>query len=118
MPVLVRYRVRDISALFREPAAMALPVLLPLREKKSSCPAIRPQANGALGGMIPHLVKRPVGRPSPEVKADAVTSATGRTRPGGRHGGQLRCTRSFQRVTSAAGGRAQAPEDMLLENVG
>jgi hypothetical protein len=68
LPVLERYRDRDIPKYFRSDSAFALPKLLRLLEKEGFRYAIRRKANPVLERKIAHLLKRPVGRPSHKPK--------------------------------------------------
>jgi hypothetical protein len=53
---------------FRADAAFATPELMKLLEDEGHRYAIRLKANAALDRHIPHLMKRPVGRPSKQPK--------------------------------------------------
>jgi hypothetical protein len=64
LPVIERYRDRDIPKYFRGDSAFALPKLLHLLEKEGFRYAIRLKANPVLERKIAPLLKRPVGRPS------------------------------------------------------
>src|SRR6516225_5463269 len=68
LPVIERYRDRDIPKYFRGDSAFALPKLLRLLEKEGLRYAIRLKANPVLERKIAHLLKRPVGRPSHKPK--------------------------------------------------
>jgi hypothetical protein len=68
LPVLERYRDRDIPKYFRGDSAFALPKLLRLLEKEGFRYAIRLKANPVLGRKIAHLLKRPVGQQSHKPK--------------------------------------------------
>jgi hypothetical protein len=68
LPVIERYRDRDIPKYFRGDSAFALPKLLRLLEKEGFRYAIRLKANPVLERKIAHLLKRPVGRPSHKPK--------------------------------------------------
>src|SRR5262249_7446923 len=68
MPVIERYRDRDIPKYFRGDSAFSLPKLLPLLEKEGFRYAIRLKANPVLERKIAHLLRRPVGRPSRKPK--------------------------------------------------
>jgi Transposase DDE domain group 1 len=68
LPVIERYRDRDIPKYFRGDSAFALPKLLRLLEKEGFRYAIRLKANPVLERKIAHLLKRPVGRPSRKPK--------------------------------------------------
>jgi len=68
LPVIERYRDRDLPKYFRGDSAFALPKLLRLLEKEGFRYAIRLKANPVLQRKIAHLLKRPVGRPSHKPK--------------------------------------------------
>src|SRR5215471_735022 len=68
LPVIERYRDREIPKYFRGDSAFALPKLLRLLEKEGFHYAIRLKANSVLERKIAHLLKRPVGRPSHKPK--------------------------------------------------
>jgi hypothetical protein len=68
LPVIERYRDRDIPKYFRGDSAFALPKLLCLLEKEGFRYAIRLKANPVLERKIAHLLKRPVGRPTHKPK--------------------------------------------------
>jgi hypothetical protein len=68
LPVIERYRDRDIPKYFRGDSAFALPKLLRLLEMEGFRYAIRLKANAVLERKIAHLLKRPVGRPSHKPK--------------------------------------------------
>ena len=68
LPVIERYRDRDIPKYFRGDSAFALPKLLRLLENEGFRYAIRLKANPVLERKIAHLLKRPVGRPSHKPK--------------------------------------------------
>jgi hypothetical protein len=68
LPVIARYRGRDIPMYFCGDSAFALPKLLRLLEKEGFRYAIRLKANAVLERKIAHLLKRPVGRPSRQPK--------------------------------------------------
>src|ERR671936_2736562 len=68
LPVIERYRDRDIPKYFRGDSAFALPKLLRLLAKEGFRYAIRLKANAVLERAIAHLLKRPVGRPSRKPK--------------------------------------------------
>jgi len=68
LPVIERYRDRDIPKYFRGESAFALPKLLHLLEKEGFRYAIRLKTNPVLERKIAHLLKRPVGRPSRKPK--------------------------------------------------
>jgi Transposase DDE domain group 1 len=68
LPVIARYRDRDIPKFFRGDSAFALPKLLRLLEKEGFRYAIRLKANAVLERKIAHLLTRPVGRPSRKPK--------------------------------------------------
>jgi hypothetical protein len=68
LPVIDRYRGRDIPKFFRGDAAFAGPKLLRLLESEGFRYAIRIKANAVLERKIARLLKRPVGRPSHKPK--------------------------------------------------
>src|SRR5262245_40856053 len=68
LPVLARYRDRDLPKFFRGDAAFAGPKLLRLLEREAFWYAIRIKANAVLERKIAPLLKRPVGRPSHKPK--------------------------------------------------
>jgi hypothetical protein len=68
LPVIERYRDRDLPKYFRGDSAFALPKLLRLLEKEGFRYAIRLKANPVLERKIAHFLKRPVGRPSHQPK--------------------------------------------------
>jgi hypothetical protein len=68
LPVIERYRGRDIPKYFRGDSAFALPKLLRLLEKEGFRYAIRLKANAVLERNVAHLLTRPVGRPSRKPK--------------------------------------------------
>src|SRR5262245_57507131 len=68
LPVIDRYRGRDIPKFFRGDSAFALPKLLRLLEKEGFRYAIRIKANPVLERKIARLLRRPVGRPSRKPK--------------------------------------------------
>jgi hypothetical protein len=68
LPVIARYRDRDIPKYFRGDSAFALPKLLRLLEREGFRYTIRLKANAVLERKIAHLLKRPVGRPSRKPK--------------------------------------------------
>src|SRR5262249_39080610 len=68
LPVIERYRDRDIPKFFRGDAAFAGPKLLRLLEKEGFRYAIRIKAHAGLEPQIAHLPQRPVGRPSGKPK--------------------------------------------------
>jgi Transposase DDE domain group 1 len=68
LPVIERYRDRDIPKYFRGDSAFALPKLLRLLELEGFHYAIRIKANAVLERKIAPLLKRPVGRPSRKPK--------------------------------------------------
>jgi Transposase DDE domain group 1 len=68
LPVIARYRGRDIPKYFRGDSAFALPKLLRLLEGEGFRYAIRIKANAVLERKIAHLLTRPVGRPSRKPK--------------------------------------------------
>ena len=68
LPVIARYRDRDIPKFFRGDAAFAGPKLLRLLEQEGFRYAIRIKSNAVLERKIAHLLRRPVGRPSHKPK--------------------------------------------------
>ena len=68
LPVIERYRDRDIPKYFRGDSAFALPKLLCLLEKEGFRYAIRLKVNPVLERKIALLLKRPVGRPAHKPK--------------------------------------------------
>jgi Transposase DDE domain group 1 len=68
LPVIERYRHRDIPKYFRGDAAFADPVLYGALEEAGYRYVIRLKANAVLEREIEHLLKRPVGRPSRKPK--------------------------------------------------
>ncbi len=68
LPVVERYRHRDIPKLSRGDAAFANPAFMTLLETESYHYAIRIVANAVLEREIEHLLTRPVGRPSHKSK--------------------------------------------------
>ena len=68
LPVIERYRDRDIPKYFRGDSAFALPRLLRLLEREGFRYAIRLKANPVLERKVAHLLKRPMGRPSHKPK--------------------------------------------------
>src|SRR6516165_5762407 len=68
LPVIERYRDRDIPKFFRGDSAFALPKLLRLLENEGFRYAIRLKANPVLERKVAPLLKRPVGRPSRKPK--------------------------------------------------
>jgi hypothetical protein len=64
LPVIQRYRGRDIPKFFRGDAAIAIPALYRVLEKEGYQYAIRIKSNAILEREIEHLLTRPVGRPS------------------------------------------------------
>jgi hypothetical protein len=64
LPVIARYRDRDIPKYFRGDSAFALPKLLRLLEREGFHYAIRLKANAVLERAIGALLTRPAGRPS------------------------------------------------------
>ncbi len=64
LPVIARYRDRDIPKYFRGDSAFALPKLLRLLEREGFRYAIRLKANAVLERAIAPLLTRPAGRPS------------------------------------------------------
>src|SRR5215831_3586550 len=68
LPVIERYRDRDIPKYFRGDSAFALPKLLRRLEQEGFRYAIRLKANAVLERKIARWLKRPVGRPSHKPK--------------------------------------------------
>jgi hypothetical protein len=68
LPVIERYRHRDIPKYFRGDAAFAIPALYCLLEKENFQYVIRIPTNDVLMASIGHLLTRPVGRPSRKPK--------------------------------------------------
>jgi hypothetical protein len=68
LPVIERYRDRDIPKYFLRDAAFAGPKLLRLLEQEELDYAIRIKSNAVLERKIDHLLRRPVGRPSRKPK--------------------------------------------------
>ena len=64
LPVIDRYRDRDIPKYFRGDAAFAIPALYCVLEEGDFQYTIRIPANDVLMASISHLLTRPVGRPS------------------------------------------------------
>jgi hypothetical protein len=64
LPVIERYRNRDIPKYFRGDAAFAIPALYGVLEEEGFRYTIRIPANDVLMASISHLLTRPVGRPS------------------------------------------------------
>jgi Transposase DDE domain group 1 len=64
LPVIARYRDRDIPKYFRGDSAFALPKLLRLLEREGFRYAIRLKATAVLERAIGPLLTRPAGRPS------------------------------------------------------
>jgi hypothetical protein len=64
LPVIERYRDRDIPKYFRGDAAFAIPALYSVLEEEGFWYTIRMPANNVLMDRIGHLLTRPVGRPS------------------------------------------------------
>jgi hypothetical protein len=64
LPVIERYRDRDIPKYFRGDAAFAIPFLYRLLEEEGFQYAIRIPVNDVLMASINHLLTRPMGRPS------------------------------------------------------
>jgi hypothetical protein len=64
LPVIERYRNRDIPKYFRGDAAFAIPALYSVLEEEGLQYTIRIPANNVLMNSIIHLLTRPVGRPS------------------------------------------------------
>jgi hypothetical protein len=63
VPVIERYRGRDLALYFRADAAFAKPEVYELLEAEGIGYAIRLPANAVLQARIGHLLTRPVGRP-------------------------------------------------------
>ena len=68
LPVIERYRGRDIPKYFRGVAAFAIPALYRLLETEGFQYTVRIPADDVLMGSIDHLLTRPVGRPSSKPK--------------------------------------------------
>jgi len=68
MPVIDRYRDRDIPKFFRGDSAFALPKLFALLEREGFRYAIRLKSNAVLERTIARWMTRPVGRPSHQPK--------------------------------------------------
>jgi hypothetical protein len=68
LPVIARYRDRDLPKFFRGDAAFAGPKLLRVLEQEAYRYAIRIKSNAVLERKIAPLLKRPVGRPSRKPK--------------------------------------------------
>jgi hypothetical protein len=68
LPVIERYRDRDIPKYFRGDAAFAIPALYHVLEEEGFQYTIRIPANDVLMASIGHLMTRPVGRPSHKPK--------------------------------------------------
>jgi hypothetical protein len=68
MPVIDRYRGRDIPKFFRGDSAFALPKLFALLEREGFRYAIRLKSNAVLERKIARWMTRPVGRPSHKPK--------------------------------------------------
>ncbi len=64
MPVIDRYRGRDVPKFFRGDSAFALPKLFALLEREGFRYAIRLKSNAVLERKIARWMTRPVGRPS------------------------------------------------------
>ena len=64
LPVIERYRDRDIPKYFRGDAAFAIPALYGVLEEERFQYTIRIPSNDVLMASIRHLLTRPVGRPS------------------------------------------------------
>ncbi|MCH8881691.1 MAG: IS1380 family transposase [Planctomycetes bacterium] len=64
LPVIERYRDRNIPKYFRGDAAFAIPALYRVLEEEDFKYTIRIPANKVLMARISHLLTRPVGRPS------------------------------------------------------
>ncbi len=67
-PVVARYRGKVRRGYFRGDAAFAIPDLYDFLEAEGFKYAIRLKANQVLESYIPHLLKRPVGRPPNHVR--------------------------------------------------
>jgi hypothetical protein len=67
-PVVARYRMTMKRRYFRADAAFASPEVYDLLEAEGYAYVIRLPANAVLQRRIPHLLKRPVGRPPHEVR--------------------------------------------------
>ncbi len=68
LPVIDRYRDRDIPKYFRGDAAFANPALYGVLEQESFQYTVRIPTNNVLMASISHLLTRPVGRPSHKPK--------------------------------------------------
>ncbi len=68
VPVVERYKARNIRLYFRGDAAFASPAIYDYLEAKGMLYAIRIKANKVLQENIAHLLKRPVGRPPNHVR--------------------------------------------------
>jgi len=68
VPVVERYKARNVRLYFRGDAAFASPAIYDYLEAKGMLYAIRIKANKALQENIAHLLKRPVGRPPNHVR--------------------------------------------------
>ncbi len=68
LPVIDRYRDRDIPKYFRGDAAFAIPALYRVLEEQRFQYTIRIPSNDVLMASISHLLTRPVGRPSHKPK--------------------------------------------------
>jgi hypothetical protein len=68
LPVIDRYRDRDIPKYFRGDAAFAIPALYGVLEQESFQYTVRIPTNNVLMASISHLLTRPVGRPSHKPK--------------------------------------------------
>ena len=64
LPVIERYRDRNIPKYFRGDAAFAIPRLYRVLEEEGFQYTIRIPSNDVLTASISHLLTRPVGRPS------------------------------------------------------
>ena len=64
LPVIERYRNRDIPKYFRGDAAFAIPALYRVPEEEGFWDTTRIPANSVLMDSISHLLTRPAGRPS------------------------------------------------------
>ena len=80
LPVIERYRDRDIPKYFRGDSAFALPKLLRLLEKEGFRYAIRLKANPVLERKVAHLLKRPMGGRRTSRRSSTPVSAIERGR--------------------------------------
>src|SRR5262245_16396241 len=74
LPVIARYRGRDVPKYFRGDSAFALPKLLRLLGEEGFRYAIRLKANAVLERKIAHLLTRPIGRPPRKPKVFSHSS--------------------------------------------